>query len=84
MKMNLIAAIEARFGSQIAFARMVGVHPVRLNRLCRGWLEPTQVERDRIAEALAVDANWLFSRFRLPAPKGNTEDADGGRMEAKP
>jgi len=70
VKINLVATIEATFGSQIAFARAVGLHPVRLNRLCRGWLEPTCVERDRIAKALDADADWLFSAFRIPAPKG--------------
>jgi hypothetical protein len=76
VKANLVAAIEARFGSQIAFARVVGLHPVRLNRLCRGWLEPTPIERDRIAEALGVDADWLFSAFRLPAPKAGATSAE--------
>lgn len=77
MMMNLIAAIEARFGSQIAFARMVGVHPVRLNRLCRGWLEPTVVERDCIAQALGVNADWLFSVFRVPARDDRATSAGG-------
>ena len=69
MKMNLVAAIEVRFGSQIAFARAVGLHPVRINRLCRGWIEPTRTERERIAEALETDADWLFAGFRIPARK---------------
>jgi len=79
MKINLIAAIETRFGSQIAFARAVGLHPVRLNRLCRGWLEPTRVERHRIAEALEADADWLFSGFRFPALKDRDTSAEPAR-----
>ena len=67
MKMNLAATIKARFGSQIAFARAVGLHPVRINRLCKGWIEPTRTERERIAEALETDADWLFAGFRIPA-----------------
>jgi len=75
--MNLVAAIQARFGSQIAFAHAVGLHPVRLNRLCRGWLEPTPVERDRIAKVMEVDPNWLFSVFQIPAPKDLPASAKG-------
>ena len=70
MKMNLVATIEARLGSQLAFARAVELQPVRLNRRCRGWLEPTCAERDRIADALGADTDWLFSALRIPAPKG--------------
>jgi len=76
VRMNLVAAIEARFGSQIAFARAIGLHPVKLNRLCRGWLEPTRVERDRIATALDIEPDWLFSVFRIPAPKDGAASAD--------
>jgi hypothetical protein len=70
VKMNLMATIEALLGSRLAFARAVELQPVRLNRRCRGWLEPTCAERDRIADALGADADWLFSAFRIPAPKG--------------
>jgi hypothetical protein len=63
---NLVATIQARFGSQLALARAVGLHPVRINRLCKGWLEPTQVERHE------ADADWLFSGFRIPTSNGGT------------
>jgi hypothetical protein len=69
MRANLKAAIDIRFGSQIAFARAVSLHPVRINRLCRGWIEPTPAEREKIAEALTVDADWLFAGFRIPIRK---------------
>jgi len=69
MRMNLKAAIEVRFGSQLAFARAVGLHPVKINRLCGGWIEPTPTERERIADALGADATWLFSTvMRIPSP----------------
>ena len=72
MRMNLKTAIDVRFGSQIAFARAVGLHPVKINRLCNGWVEPTPVERGRIAAALNADPVWLFSSVaRIPAP-GNS------------
>ncbi len=69
MRANLKAAIDVRFGSQLAFARAVGLHPVRVNRLCRGWIEPTPIERERISEALRADADWLFAVLFIPAPR---------------
>jgi hypothetical protein len=76
MRMNLKAAIDVRFGSQIAFARAVSLHPVKINRLCNGWIEPTPIERVRIAATLKADAEWLFSTVtRIPAP-GNSSVSD--------
>lgn len=69
MRANLAAAIDVRFGSQLAFARAVGLHPVRVNRLCRGWVEPTAAERTRIAETLHADVDWVFALLTIPAPK---------------
>jgi hypothetical protein len=69
MRANLKGAIELRFGSQLAFARAVGLHSVRVNRLCRGWVEPTPVERERIAEVLGADSDWLFAVLFIPAPR---------------
>ncbi len=75
MRANLKAAIDVRFGSQLAFARAVGLHSVRVNRLCRGWVEPTPVERQRIAEALRTDIDWLFAVLLIPAPKNLSVEA---------
>ena len=69
MRANLKAAIGLRFGSQLAFARAVGLHPVRVNRLCKGWVEPTLIERERISKLLAADSDWLFAVFRIPTKK---------------
>jgi hypothetical protein len=69
MRANLKAAIGLRFGSQIAFARAVGLHSIKINRLCNGWVEPTPTERERIAAALNADPAWLFCTVtRIPAP----------------
>lgn len=66
---NLRIAIEEEFGTQIACAKAIGLHPIRLNRICCGWIEPTPIERDRLASALAADPQWLFSRvLRIPRP----------------
>lgn len=78
MRANLKAAIDVRFGSQLAFARAVGLHSVRVNRLCRGWVEPTAIERDRIAGAMRADPTWLFAVFLIPAPQ-TREDSPNER-----
>ena len=69
MRANLKSAIEVRFGSQIAFAREVGLHPVRVNRICGGWVEPTPEERAKMTEALNADTDWLFTKFRIQTPR---------------
>ena len=69
MRANLRAAIEHKFGTQLSFARAVGLHPVRINRICQAWVEPTRVERERISQFLAADPDWLFAAFRIPAKK---------------
>ena len=69
MRYNLKVAIESRFGSQVAFAKHINLHPVKVSRLVCGWSDPTPVERDRIAAALNADPAWLFSTCtRIPAP----------------
>lgn len=73
LRANLAAAIDVRFGSQIAFARAAGMNSIRVNRLCKGWIEPTPLERMRMAETLHADAEWLFCVFRIPAPRTTME-----------
>jgi DNA-binding transcriptional regulator YdaS (Cro superfamily) len=75
VRANLKTAIGVRFGSQVAFARAVGLHSVKVSRLCRGWIEPTLVERERIALALRADADWLFAVVRIPAPRSLSIEA---------
>lgn len=75
MRANLKAAIDARYGSQLAFARALGLHSVRVNRLCRGWVEPTAAERERITEALRADADWLFAVLIIPGPRESAPTA---------
>lgn len=68
MRHNLQAAIVERFGTQLRCAEKTGLHVTRLNRIVRGWIEPTMTERDRLATALAADPQWLFSTItRIPA-----------------
>jgi hypothetical protein len=80
VRANLKAAIEVRFGSQIAFARAAGLHSVKVSRLCRGWIEPTPVERERISETLRADADWLFAVVRIPAPRSLSTETTTSAM----
>ena len=62
MRHNLVATIHERFATQQAFAREIAVHPVRLNRICRGWSDPTAAELALMVKALDADPAWLFSK----------------------
>jgi hypothetical protein len=76
MRHNLRAVIVERFGTQLRCAEQTGIHITRLNRIIRGWIEPTLIERERLASSLGADAQWLFStvtRIPAPAPLGNAD-----------
>lgn len=73
MRHNLKAAIRMRFRTQLACARAVGLHPIRLNRLCCGWIDPTDVERERLADALKADSAWLFSTVMFIPASSNSD-----------
>jgi hypothetical protein len=69
MRHNLRTAIRIKFGTQLACGHSAGIHPIKLNRLCCGWAEPTSVERERLAVSLQADPDWLFStHVRIPRP----------------
>lgn len=69
MRHNLKLAISERFGTQLECAEKTGIHHIRLNRIIRGWLEPTAAESDLLASALVADPSWLFSTTtRIPKP----------------
>jgi hypothetical protein len=64
---NLQIAIKEKFRTQLACAKAADIHPVRLNRICRGWVAPTPIERDRLTRLLGVEAGWLFATLvRIP------------------
>jgi len=66
MRVHLRAMIETKFRSQTAFARASQIELSRLNRIVRGWIDPTPMERQRCAEILGVDSTWLFQSFTVP------------------
>lgn len=76
MRHNLRMVIDERFGTQISCARAVGIHYVRLNRICRGSVEPTETERKCLSVALSADPVWLFSgAMRIPSLVRSTPEA---------
>jgi hypothetical protein len=84
VRTNLKSTVELLAGSQIAFAKAAGIHPIRLNRIVNGWIEPTPTERDRFAELLKVDAAWLFRIVTIPtAPAATTPEATLADVSAK-
>ena len=72
MRHNLRAVIVERFGTQLRCAEQTGIHVTRLNRIIRGWIEPTPVERDRLASALGADPQWLFSTTPIKIPRATS------------
>jgi hypothetical protein len=70
MRHNLRAVIVERFGTQLRCAEQVGTHVTRLNRIIRGWIDPTPLERERLVSALSAEPQWLFSTtpIRIPRP----------------
>ena len=75
MRTNLKTAIEVQFGSQLNFAKNAQMHPVKVNRIVKGWIEPSPAERARFVELLKVDATWLFRIVTIPtAPTATTAE----------
>jgi transcriptional regulator with XRE-family HTH domain len=72
VRTNLKTAIELTRRSQIDFAKDAGIHPIRLNRIVNGRIEPTPAERERFAELLNVDAAWLFRIVTIPTAAAAT------------
>ena len=59
INLKLKSAIISQYGSQIAFAAVLGVHDSLLSRIVRGWREPTEELRKLICEKLGV-TNEIF------------------------
>ena len=61
--MNLtlrFAIITSPFRKQIGVAAYTGIGEGRLSKIVNGWVDPTQQERDAIADALGKPAGELF------------------------
>ena len=56
--------IEARFRlrkSQIALALETGFHYSMISRIECGYIKPTEEQKEKLAKALGVQTDWLFS-----------------------
>ena len=70
MLANLKMALAVRGMLQIELAQKLEVSPDLVSRIVRGWTEPSQELRSRIAEVVQADEGWLFlSDIRIPAPQ---------------
>jgi hypothetical protein len=75
MRTNLKLAIGERFRTQVAFARAVDIHPVRISQIVCGWTQPKTDERERMSIALNADAEWLFATpVGISIPARNTDE----------
>jgi len=59
---------EARFyanKAQIQLWLETGVHYSTISRIECGYIEPTEVQKKRLASALGVKKDWLFPKERI-------------------
>ena len=73
-----------RLADQQDAARALGLHTLRLNRICNGLIDPDVAEQERIAQILEADRGWLFSdNVRIPAfrPAPETTSVTAARVE---
>lgn len=61
MRVGLKAAIMARGWTQRHFSRVAEIPENRVSELVRGWVEPTDAERVRIARLLNQSPDVLFA-----------------------
>ena len=52
-------ALYRRNLKQAHIAKALGKDPAWVSRLVRGWIEPTDVDRERIAQATGISVNEL-------------------------
>lgn len=76
MLLNLKSAIAARGMRQVDLAMQLKITPSVLSEIVNGRREPDASLRSRIAEALDVDEQWLFSRVtRIPRASSSSSEA---------
>ncbi len=54
--------------SQLQLMRETGIYFSTISRIERGWLSPTDEQKERLAKALKVSKKWLFPK------RGNSEE----------
>ncbi len=71
---NIVWELKRRRLPQYAFAKSVRIDKTRFSRAMSGIVELTEIERERIAQALGYPEDWLFSR---PAPPRSSSGDQG-------
>lgn len=46
--------------SQLKLMKTTGIFYSTISRIERGWLNPTEEQKEKLAKALGVSKNWLF------------------------
>lgn len=46
--------------SQLKLMKITGIFYSTISRIERGWLNPTEEQKEKLANALGVSKNWLF------------------------
>ena len=68
---NFKLALAARGKKQVDLAFEVGVPPDHLSRVINGRVPAKAALQHRLAEALGVDEDWLFStQVQIPSSEG--------------
>lgn len=76
MLINLKSAIAARGWTQVDFALDQRITPSVLSEIIHERRQPSAHLRARLATALNVDEDWIFSTFtKIPPPKRWDETA---------
>jgi len=46
--------------SQLQLMRETGIYFATISRIERGWLKPSEEQKQKLAKALSVEKDWLF------------------------
>lgn len=46
--------------SQLKLMQETGIYFATISRIERGWLKPSEEQKQKLAKALRVDMDWLF------------------------
>lgn len=76
---NVAYAISFRRKPHYEVAQAAGISEWRLSRLLNGRSAFTSAERERLAEALGFEQEWLFEASRPPSRAFRSTPADNGR-----
>ena len=50
--------------TQLQLMKETGIYFATISKIERGWLKPTEEQKEKLAYALDVDKDWLFPRSK--------------------